>query len=1015
MADAAVLKEFLVGVGYKVDESSQDRFTKGLAGAGAAVAKVQQGVQQFGKSIADLGKRLVEHGERPVRQYEEATRKIGISTEKVLKSVVELGAAAVATGTAFVGAMRSVAVQYEQLYYVAQRIGTSVEDLNKMRFAADRAGLGADEFTASLEALNHTMRASPGLKVLVDSWIGADWDTLKNKSEGQIKVLEHLRQLPRYIAYEWASKFGISAKLLDQYFADPEAYRKAREEADRIFKIIGVNQKELAEKSVTFMQTLGTLAKEVGGIFQQAFIESFPQLMGYFKTFQGMLEGLLRWNEAHPGMAMVEAIAAAGVGIVGLLGLLGKLRWALFTLTPVTAALAGAAYLIIKNWDRVGPFLKKHFDDIYAAFQRSPREGFRALWEAAKETFSAIATYVKDEFRKIDWQEVGKVAGDAFTAAWKAALGVGKWLEDLIDEQLKKIDFPALGSKLGTALGKALEEAFTGQIDSADPTSVLLKKLGEANARVVKIGQEFMAAFFRGMWEQLKNDPTLVAIEEAFDKVFGWPGRIHDRLFGKTPAAAAPAPAPAAPAPARAPAVEAEPPRPERKPEPPAALEDRFGGPSWQIGPPPPGMTDVQMPGGHTVQLPQLNVPHMQHGGIVRADLHEGEMVLPLWISRGLQALISGGQKVASNVGGALSFASERVGETLDEWLTGTSGRMPQVKVGNVDDIIDGMRDLEDERAAEGKPTSATVQGPPEARRRRGAGGGGDSGEMPGDLNLAGSEFLASQRKQASEELEKSPELMARLAAIVSLEASSARGRIAIAESLFNRIAEFGGTVEGRTGGGKGSFYGPVRRGEVAPRVQELLKDPQRLEALKKLIRQAYSSNITKGYTDQGSIGATGIPDPNYYTGGSGITIDGERHNYYLGDTPEHRAWRERQQAQVDKSASVPPTAVPGAALVPGGMRPRSALTLPMPNIPRDMPWDRIGAASARLDRIQPLTMNGGGTTTNEGNRDVTMNITNHITVAGGSNGAAETGRQYSDLYRRLYGDMIRDMKPALT
>jgi hypothetical protein len=136
--------------------------------------------------------------------------------------------------------------------------------------------------------------------------------------------------------------------------------------------------------------------------------------------------------------------------------------------------------------------------------------------------------------------------------------------------------------------------------------------------------------------------------------------------------------------------------------------------------------------------------------------------------------------------------------------------------------------------------------------------------------------YLTNQRTRLKDEIEKDPRLKLRLAAIIDLENPSAG--TAVAESLFNRSVYTGRSVAQGLGGGAKSFYGPERKGLVEARMRELQSDPRRLQQRYNQISEAYSSNYTKGNTDQGSSG-----DPNYLTGGVGENINGERFNDFGG------------------------------------------------------------------------------------------------------------------------------------
>jgi hypothetical protein len=190
-----------------------------------------------------------------------------------------------------------------------------------------------------------------------------------------------------------------------------------------------------------------------------------------------------------------------------------------------------------------------------------------------------------------------------------------------------------------------------------------------------------------------------------------------------------------------------------------------------------------------------------------------------------------------------------------------------------------------------------------------GRGGGGDYGGGPatpaGDLTTF--EYLRNQRSDIAKQLADNPNLKNRLAALVSLE--NPRAGVAVAESLFNRMKYVN---EGRAkqglealtleqmmygpGGGGKSFYGPIRRGAVGRRLAALMRNPEALAGYLRMIDMAAAgTNITKGFTDQGSRG-----DPNYWAGGTGVNLFGERFNLWAGG-PGGRAgalaFRDRQQA----------------------------------------------------------------------------------------------------------------------
>ncbi|MGY2902948.1 phage tail tape measure protein [Bradyrhizobium sp. URHC0002] len=187
-------------------------------------------------------------------------------------------------------------------------------------------------------------------------------------------------------------------------------------------------------------------------------------------------------------------------------------------------------------------------------------------------------------------------------------------------------------------------------------------------------------------------------------------------------------------------------------------------------------------------------------------------------------------------------------------------------------------------------------------------GRGGSVADATGS-GLSGNAFLAARRARLKKELDENPELKEQLAAVIDLENPGAG--TAVAESLFNRSDMNGTTVQSGLGlnNRNRSFYGPVRRGQDIARLRELRRNPAKMAARMRQIDEALAgSNQIKGHTDQGSAG-----DPNYVSGGTGVSINRERFNDWgagkwngLRGHAASRAYREWQQRNVGSSGNAP-------------------------------------------------------------------------------------------------------------
>ena len=192
-----------------------------------------------------------------------------------------------------------------------------------------------------------------------------------------------------------------------------------------------------------------------------------------------------------------------------------------------------------------------------------------------------------------------------------------------------------------------------------------------------------------------------------------------------------------------------------------------------------------------------------------------------------------------------------------------------------------------------------------------GIGGGGGAGIEPTSTEgLGGSEYTKALRSGFAKEIEGNPALKEYLAAISHAENQDPRARIAVIESLFNRMAYINEdrkkrglppisveqALHGYLTRGK-SFYGPIRTGAVNQHLAYLRAHPAEMEQYKAAVSSAYSSNLIQGFTNQGSA-----RDPAYVTGGVGVNIARERFNLYEagpGGFAGAEAWRLRYLAAV--------------------------------------------------------------------------------------------------------------------
>ena len=180
-----------------------------------------------------------------------------------------------------------------------------------------------------------------------------------------------------------------------------------------------------------------------------------------------------------------------------------------------------------------------------------------------------------------------------------------------------------------------------------------------------------------------------------------------------------------------------------------------------------------------------------------------------------------------------------------------------------------------------------------------------------GTGGVGGAALLAERRKQFAQELDANPKLKEELAALSTAEGYEGKDRVKVVEALFNRVEYLKATgsktdniqkaMYGYKLDGKG-FYGPINRGELAPKLAKLRANPAAMKAAMKDVDTALQgSDYAKGLTNQGMAS----DNPNYQSIGGEQAADRKGGNVYThfggGRTGPRGAkeWTDRRNAEV--------------------------------------------------------------------------------------------------------------------
>lgn len=204
-----VIKEFMVSIGYKTDETSLKKFTMSLA--------------------------------------------------SVTKTVLKLGAVVVATAGAVVAGVKIISGEMERLYYASQRTGETVGNLMALRYAAGQIGLTADQAQTSLEGFTRTLRLNPGMSGLLQQ-LGV---TGKGPLEQFQSFIGKMKQMQPYIAAQYAGLFGIDPDTLLMLENGLPKIQAAQDRYRAKLGAFGINPEQAAQAGTDFDNSIRDLLADV--------------------------------------------------------------------------------------------------------------------------------------------------------------------------------------------------------------------------------------------------------------------------------------------------------------------------------------------------------------------------------------------------------------------------------------------------------------------------------------------------------------------------------------------------------------------------------------------------------------------------------------------------------------------------------------------------------------------------------------------------------------------------------
>lgn len=318
-----VLKEFVVALGFAIDEKGKKNFDHTL------------------KNIAD--------------------------------SAVKLSAAIIGASTAISAFTLKISSGLDQLYYTAKNTGSSVENLEKMMFGFSQVGLSADTALSSIRSLSSFLDSAPNASNLLNRIGVKTHDVnghMRDTSNILSDLLNKLAKMPIYQAMAYGQIFGIDEETIKRTRNGIGGFTKEYKE---MLKATGYNSNHAASQANEFMmryRKLGTvfdiLKNKIGGNlaeslsgkmekFTKLILDNFPKIESVItKVLTLIIRLTMRGIELIGDIInLYRSLDKSTQDTIKVIGALAFAIWALSSpLLLISGLLIGLLFLYddYKNW-----------------------------------------------------------------------------------------------------------------------------------------------------------------------------------------------------------------------------------------------------------------------------------------------------------------------------------------------------------------------------------------------------------------------------------------------------------------------------------------------------------------------------------------------------------------------------------------------------------------------------------------------------------------------------------------
>ena len=445
------IKEFLVGLGFDLDEAGLKKFTDGITTASTRAAA--------------------------------------------------LGAATTAAAAAIVAGVSKVAAEFNQLDLLAQKYNTTASEIDDFVDSAEMVGIGGEAAENALDAMNKVVgEAALGIgrgKIILEKLGIAAKDAagkVRPVTDVMADLQTKLQGMDRGQAMAIMEKMGLDPNLLRMFNGELGNLQKIQEEMSKTDASVGLDFEQAVEESKAFQDSMIKMRTEARlllhwftTLWESLAVKLMPKVRAGIERMGKVFEGL-RHSLQENGKKIVEAISpilniilrigeafvafvARTIGVIG--NLVGRIVGAFMAMNEASNGWIGYLAIALAAW--------KAFN---LGFLLTPLGAILGLSVAILALYDDFMTWKEGGDSLIDWSswapgiEAGLGAINAFiSAVTTLATAVG----DLISAFVKLFsgDFAGFFTQM-TEFGNGLIDTFMGLWDTVSGLGAAASKISGA-------------------------------------------------------------------------------------------------------------------------------------------------------------------------------------------------------------------------------------------------------------------------------------------------------------------------------------------------------------------------------------------------------------------------------------------------------------------------------------------------------------------------------------------------------